>query len=192
MLQGLWNIIVTLFFLTMLLSFAAMSMHEHVRWNECSDECDSHRIINWRLLASDICKSNEYGSKALEMCQAAMRENSRWHFSCTAMLYWQKSEVNRIYSMYAESHWMLFGITSIAVTVFIHQLFSVWKTRPEPIVTCVPPPLPALPPQQIVFQHMYPRLEHRLQDSYSIDDGPFDFSNHGSEKRRRNENNFYE
>ena len=97
------------------------AIHEHLRWGECSQVC----MENQRLLLSDVCKPNSYyGASAKDICAEAMRETELSPFGCTARRFWKSSEIYRVYNMYAESYWMLIGITVPCLLFIIHHIFA--------------------------------------------------------------------
>lgn len=129
-LYSLGRLALTLFSAALVFSLGSMLIHEHIRWDEASKECFQRRIENANVLLTDMCRHGldaRFGPDALKVCSRAEAENTIWPLACTARLYWKKSEPYRLYSMYAESHWMLFGITSVICAVLIQQLFSLCK-----------------------------------------------------------------
>lgn len=99
-----------------LASLYMMLMHEWTRWNECDTRCTERRISNMNLMTSQVCESHHgYGESIRLECKRAVDENQLSDWQCRTRLFWKESELNRVYSMYTESHWMLFGIAATGV-----------------------------------------------------------------------------
>lgn len=123
MIRFLWNTALTLSLTAFLIVMVTMTIHERVRWNECMKQCEDQRYRNDKMIRSEVCVDHPDHLP----CYTAKQENDMWPIACTARKYWQQSEVCRLYNMYAESHLMLFGLSAIALAVFIHQMFSLCK-----------------------------------------------------------------
>lgn len=112
-----------------LFSLGMMAVHEHTRWNEVGERCIDRRLKNVNLLTSKVCAFDSgYGESIRNECRRARAENALSNLQCQTRLFWKESEVNRVYSMYTESHWMLFGLGTAAIVSFVYGFFS-WCTR---------------------------------------------------------------
>jgi len=112
--------------LSVLFALNMMLMHEHTRWQECGQNCSERFIKNINLISSEVCSpDNIYGESIRRECKRAMAESKLSNFQCQSRLFWKESEVNRVYSMYTESHWMLFGLGAAGIVSFIIGIF-VW------------------------------------------------------------------
>jgi membrane protein YdbS with pleckstrin-like domain len=123
----LWNAVSTLFLTATLMIVATLVVHERVRWTECVSHCTERKIHNENLLHTDMCKHDthlHYGEDAIRICKNAQLESQVWQIACVARAFWKTSEPHRLYAMYAESHWMLFGLSAVFIAVVIHQLFA--------------------------------------------------------------------
>jgi hypothetical protein len=104
----------------------AMVVHEWTRWQKCESQCLNMFKHNAQLLSSPICcpiQGQHYGERLRNECLRAQDENALTTWQCKTRKFWQESEVRRVYNMYAESHWMLFGIGSIGVLSFVVSMF---------------------------------------------------------------------
>lgn len=162
-LNALWRLFLTLLLAVVLLNVGAMLIHERIRWSEASELCEAQRIQSRNVLLTDMCKhgpdTERFGEDGVRMCTRAQADVSIWPIACTARTYWRMSELFRLYSMYAESHWMLFGITSVVCAVCIQQLFSCLRQPSSP-------PSPMHIPHQpygYLYPHHYPIVQSPMQ-----------------------------
>ena len=102
-----------------------MLVHEYTRWYECEQHCIDRYINNENLIMSKVCSADSsYGESIRSECKRAIQENKLTQFQCQSRAFWRESELNRLYSMYTESHWMLFGLGSAGVISFVIGFFT--------------------------------------------------------------------
>lgn len=161
-LNALWRLFLTLLLAVVLLNVGAMLIHERIRWSEASELCEAQRLQSRNVLLTDMCKhgpdTERFGEDGVRMCTRAQADVSIWPIACTARTYWRMSELFRLYSMYAESHWMLFGITSVVCAVCIQQLFSCLRQPSSP------PLQHHHSPYGYLYPHHYPIVQSPMQN----------------------------
>ena len=102
---------------------AALIIHETTRWFESVRACNTMWYQNALFLNSTSCKGfDDHGPQVAKACDAARDENANYRISCTARLYLRGSGAYHLYSMFAESHWMLFGLTSVFMVLVVNWL----------------------------------------------------------------------
>lgn len=112
------------FKLSLLLALGAILIHEFVQVVHCTHECHHERVTNGNLALSDACRSKDYGEPMRLLCQKASADLSVSDAVCVIHKYWRRHEVMRLYNMYAESHWMLFGLGAVAIVSLVHYFYK--------------------------------------------------------------------
>lgn len=143
----------------------ALATHEGTRLFECANRCSIKNLENENLLNSTVCKGNKYGKEASKACEIAQEENEIHHYSCVARLYWKEGGVYHLYSMFAESYVMLFGLSAFSIYVTFHFLFAKWQH--DKLVSVYKDTMQSLQQQQPVFNFTLPEKRQKLHGNNS-------------------------
>jgi hypothetical protein len=105
--------------------FFALSFfsYESLRFYATHHRCSTTYAQNELLLRNPLCADpyNRFlhGPKQEEACTRAHNENLVSPTSCALRALWHESEPMRVWRTVIESHWMLFGLGSVAISVSI-------------------------------------------------------------------------
>lgn len=99
---------------------------ESIRFHTLYQTCNKTHKENKLLLAGTDCNAwerHEFQKKD-KMCHEAEEEQKITPFWCAWHRLWQEGEPLRVWKMFTESHWMLWGISLPVICFIIYQWFA--------------------------------------------------------------------
>lgn len=102
-------------------------IYELLRFYTLYNTCTATHYNNERLLNSvtcDVWHQYEFGEKLSVLCKTAQEENLISPQSCAWKHMWAQGEVMRVWNMFTQSHWMLWGTMVPVVIAVVYIAFS--------------------------------------------------------------------